>query len=96
MGEAHGIKETKEACEALIKLGTFVAIRAKGGLDMADMTALLEKLKDEEFMAVVKAGVEGIDKVDDEVKDMNMAEGLELAGFVVPKLLSAIQEYKAG
>jgi hypothetical protein len=96
MGEKHDIKETKEAIVALLAIGVFVAKRAKGGLDLSDLAALLEKLKDDEFLAVVKAGVEGIEHVDDEIKDLDLSEGLELAGFAVPKLLDAVAQVKAG
>jgi hypothetical protein len=88
----QGIKETKEALLALVLLGAFVAERAKDGLDLSDAVAVAQKLAgDPEFMAKVKAGIDGIGAVPAEIKDLTFAEILELAG-VLPELLSAFKK----
>lgn len=87
--EAQGIKETKEALLALVLLGKFVADRAKDGLAIDDAVALAQKLSDPAFVDVLKAAVEGVDKVAAEVKDLSFAEVLELAG-VLPEILKIL------
>jgi hypothetical protein len=90
MGE-HGVKETKEAILALVVLGKFVADRLKDGVDMSDAMALVAKLSDEAFKAKVMAGVDGLDKVPVEIKDIKLAELFELAQ-VVPEILTLINQ----
>lgn len=87
MAEVVGIKETQEAILALIILGKFVAERLKDGAGMDDAIALAQKLFDEEFKAKVMAGVDGIDMVPAEVKDMSIAEMLELAK-IIPEIMA--------
>ncbi len=86
-----GVKETKEAILALVILGKFVAERLKDGAQLDDALALGTKLVgDAEFKAVVLAGVEGIDKVPAEIKDLSMVDALELAQ-VLPQILAALK-----
>lgn len=94
MSEKHGTKEIKEAVVALIAIGAFVVSRAKDGVDVADAAALFAKLQDSEFLAVVKNGADGIDGIGQEIKDLSIAEGFELAGEVIPEILKAIQSLK--
>lgn len=86
-----GVKETKEAIMALVILGKFVAERAKDGLDFSDAMALGQKLLDEEFKAKVMLGVEGMEKIPDEMKDLKLAEVFELAQ-VIPDILAILQK----
>ena len=88
MGE-YGVKETKEAILALVVLGKFIADRAKDGLDFNDAVALGQQLMNEDFKAKVMAGVDGIDKVPMEIKDLKMAEVFELAQ-VIPEVLAIL------
>lgn len=90
MGE-HGVKETKEAILALVILGKFVAERLKDGVQIEDAMALVTKLMDEEFKTKVMAGVDGLDKVALEVKDLKLAEVIELAQ-VLPELLDLFKK----
>lgn len=90
MSGTHGVKETKEGLVAVVKLGKFVAERLKDGVDLGDLSAVVAKLGDEQFKAVVMAGIEGIDKVPAEMGELDLADGLELA-MVLPDLLREIQ-----
>lgn len=87
----YGVKETKEALVAFAVLGAFVAARLKDGAQLDDALALGQKLiGDAEFKGKVMAGIEGIDKVPSEVKDLQLSEVLEIAQ-VIPELLVAIK-----
>lgn len=91
MAEVKGIKETKEAILALVVLGKVVAGLAKDGLKLDDAVALGAKFaSDEAFKKAVLDGVNGIDQVPEEIKDLSLAEGLELAG-VIPQILEALK-----
>lgn len=91
MSKEHGIKETKEALVALAALGAFVAKRLKDGADWGDAVALGKKLiEDADFREKVEAGVQGMDMVDGEIKDLSLEEGLELAK-IIPQILEEIQ-----
>jgi len=86
-----GVKETKEAILAMVVLGKFVADRLKDGAQLDDALALGSKLiGDAEFKNVVMAGIEGIDKVPAEIKDLTIVEALELAQLL-PQILTALK-----
>lgn len=74
------MKETKEAIVALVLLGKFVSDRVKDGVDFSDALALGKAITtDGQFKDIVVAGYTDADKIQDEVKDMNLAKILELA-----------------
>lgn len=89
----QGVKETKEALIALATIGVFVVKRVKDGVDLSDLMALVDKLRDEEFQAIVQAGVDGINLVDDELKDLDLDDYLELAKFI-PELVEVLKQAK--
>jgi hypothetical protein len=90
-----GIKEAKEAIIGVNELAIFIASRLKDGVGVDDVMAVWEKLKDdEEFKTKIVAAYEGISLVPEEIKDMSLQEGLELAVIqvsYVPQLLAAIK-----
>ncbi len=91
MGGKQGVKETKEAILALVVLGNFVAMRLKDGAQMDDATALGQKLLlDASFKAKIMAGIEGRDKIQSEVTELDLADVLELAK-VLPEILKEIE-----
>ena len=90
----HGTKETKEAVIALLSVGAFVVKRAKDGVDLTDAVALIAKIQDPEFVSLVTAGVEGIEKVGEEFKDLKLAEAFQLAGDLIPEVVKAIESVK--
>lgn len=94
MAEKVGIKETKEAILAITILGAFVAERAKDGFKLDDLTALVSKfVLDADFKAKLEAGVNGLDKVGGELKDLDIAEIVELL-TIVPELLKLLEGFK--
>jgi len=83
---AKGIKETKEA----LVLGFAIAGLLKGqladGFQPADVLKIVEGALTEEFVAKVKAAIEGIGEVGAEAADIDLFEGLELAKFAIAEL----------
>lgn len=87
-----GIKETQEALLAIAAVGKFVVDRMKDGVDLDDAVALAGKLaNDPEFVSVIKAGVEGIKDVPEELGDLSFIEMFQLAQ-IVPDLLKVFQK----
>jgi hypothetical protein len=85
------IKETKEAIKAVVLVGKFVVDRAKDGVGLDDLSALITKIVlDPQFKAILDAGVQGVDKVPAELSDLDFAEVIELASLV-PEILKVIK-----
>ena len=90
-----GIKELKEALIGVNELSILIASRMKDGAGLDDAMAIWEKLKnDEDFKNKMVAAYEGIGMVPAELKQIDLAEGIELAmlqaGYV-PKIIAAIK-----
>lgn len=93
------VKETKEAMLALIKAGAKAAIllkkaKADGKIDLADLPHAVAVLADVELMAALQAGIEGADKIDDELKALDLGGGLLLAKDVIEAGVLALEEVK--
>jgi len=81
------VKETKEAIVALVKLGKFLAVQAKDGLDIKDIGALTAKLvSDEQFRLALVEGIEGSAKIPVEMKEISFEKGIEIALAVIAEL----------
>ncbi len=87
-----GVKESKEAAVALIELGAYVVSLAKDGIGFDDALALAKRYQeDPAFKAKLNAGIEGYDKIPAELKDLTVAEGVELVGAVGIEVVRALQ-----
>lgn len=85
------LKETKEAVLALATIGKFVIDRVKDGVDLNDAVALGQKLLlDGQFKEIVSAGIKDADKIDEELKGLNLAKAIELAKLV-PQIIDIVQ-----
>lgn len=81
------VKESKEALVALAAIGKVVIDLAKDGVDFGDAVALGSKLvTDEKFRAKVTAGVQGIDKIPAELKDIAASEALDLIEALIDEV----------
>lgn len=81
------VKESKEALVALAAIGKVVIDLAKDGVDFGDAVALGSKLvTDEKFRAKVTAGVQGIDKIPAELKDIAASEALDLVEALIDEV----------
>lgn len=76
----HGIKETKEMLEGIHEITLFLITIFKDGVDFSDFGAIWDKITDDaDFRAKVEAAYEGYKKIPEELKDLELDEGLELA-----------------
>lgn len=95
MAEEKGIKETKEAAVAVLKIAGVVADVLKDGAQLKDFETVYQKLtQDEAFKAAVKAGYEGIGEVSAELKDLSILEGVELVSALTPDVLEVVGKLK--
>ena len=88
-----GIKESKEFLEGNLELLVFIVSRLKDGADLSDAIALFSKLTGEEdFRSKLIEAYNGITLIDDEARELDLNEGLELVMLVIsylPKLMGA-------
>lgn len=85
MAEKLGIKETKEAVAGVMELAVLLAARLKDGVQLGDVVAVYDKLKDDaEFQAKLLAAYGGVGAVPAEVKDLDLMESVELVTVIVP------------
>ncbi len=91
------IKETKEVLVALNEVTLVIAEALKDGFDATeDLVAILNKLVlDEAFKTKIEDAFENISAIGDELKDIDLNEGIELAlvqiGYL-PRLLDAFSK----
>lgn len=92
---SQGIKETKEVIIAVNMLSVELIKALKDGPQMADVSTLFTALTtNEEFKVALYAAYMDISKVPSEVKEIDLAGGLELAQVqlsFVPKIVEAIK-----
>lgn len=95
MEQKVGVKETQELALGAIALGFYVAKLMKDGFQVSDVASFIDKLKaDPEFAAKLEAAYKGIEHVPGEVKDIDLAEGLQLAMVVVPAVVAELGNLK--
>lgn len=87
-----GVKETKEMLVGVFAVATLLVARFKDGVGVDDAAAIYDKLKnDAEFKAVITAAYLGYEQIPGEVKDIDVGEGFELAGHMLPEILKLIK-----
>jgi hypothetical protein len=91
-----GIKETKELALGVIHLGFYVASLLKDGFQVEDVGKFIGKLTtDEQFKKLLTDAYQDVHLVQDELKDLTLTEGLELAMVVTPAVLKELEALKA-
>lgn len=83
----HGIKETKEAAIAVLRLSGLIAGKLKDGFQVQDLVDVVTAAVSD---PVLKAGLEGVSKVPAEAKDLQGHEWGELLGALTPEVVSLI------
>ena len=92
---ATGTKETKEALIALIAISEFLTERLADGAGLDDVAAVYSKLtSDDVFVKKIKIGFEGLDKIQEELKDLTTEEVTVLGYEVAPLIVSLLLKIK--
>jgi hypothetical protein len=85
-GGNMAVKETTEAVVGLLNLTIVIAGLLKDGPQWSDAVALVEKFtNDAEFKNSLVQAIDGISKVPDELKNLTVAEALEIVKVLVDK-----------
>ena len=76
-----GIKNTKEVLSLvrIVALSVIGEIK-KDGFQPSDLTRFMQS---DDFLAILKPAVEGIELVDDELKDIDWVEGYDLSKEII-------------
>lgn len=89
------IKESKELLVACNEIAIVLIKQLKDGFQPADASELLSKIMlDEELKSKLLEAYLGMSKIKDELKDVQLAEGIELAMLqvqYVPKIIEAMK-----
>lgn len=91
MNEKVGVVETKEVLIALMAIGKAMAKASKDGLDLGDLVALVGN---EEVKAALALAAVNVSKVPAEIKDIDLAEGLELVVAMVKEVPALLESFK--
>jgi hypothetical protein len=94
--EKVGIKETKEVLDGLNSVAEEIISVAKDGLQVKDAVQVVEDLiMKPEFKAKLVAAVDGINQIPAEIKDLDLAEGVQLVQFEydgVKRIIEALKK----
>ena len=89
-----GNKELVEALKGVLALSAVLAVALKDGVQVSDVAEVVAKLSSEPVKSKLAAALEGIEKVPAEVKDLDVAESLQLIVEVYPDLKAVIDALK--
>jgi len=90
MSEKHGIKETREAIQALSEINRIIYSQLKDGFQWTDAAnAVRDFLSNQE----IREAFEGALKIKDEVGDLDSAEISELVMVGVQEGIQIVNEY---
>lgn len=84
----HDIKNIKEVIDAAFEsVEVYKELSKDGRLDFSDAITLGSRLvSDAAFRAVYTKAIEGIDLLDDEAKDIDLAKAGELVTYIIAKI----------
>lgn len=92
----HGIKETKEGIVGLMEVLILLTERFHDGAQISDFAAIWGKLQnDPDFQAKLMAAYDGAQQIPSEMGDLDLEEGIELAGLVLaylPRIVTALKK----
>jgi hypothetical protein len=92
----QGIKESKEALAGALALGVLFYKKFADGVTTQDFMEIFAKFQlDEAFKAKVVEAYNGANLIEGELKDLTLAEGIELSVFALQETSKAIGELKA-
>jgi len=96
MEKQHGIRETKEMVTALMELSVCLIDVFKDGIQITDAMELWEKIGQDPVMKKkFAAALDGYRSIPAEIKDLDAAEGVELATCLlmyIPKILDSLRK----
>lgn len=89
---SEGIKETKELMVAFLKIAALLAVNFKDGVSAGDMVTIFQKIaSDDELKSALQAAYSDVEKLPSEVKDLQIAEVVELLVCALPEVQALIK-----
>lgn len=92
MAEQKGIKETQEMILALLKITKILAVQFKDGIQATDALEIIKKVMTPELEKLIVEAYNGMDQITEEVKDVSLAEALDLIKIIAPEVMAIIGE----
>lgn len=93
--KTQGIKETRELILALLGpkgLAVLLTKVFKDGFQTSDLVEILTKLS---LDPIFREAISGIQKLPEEIKDLDLSEGIELAEIALRSIPAIIEEAKS-
>lgn len=91
----HGVKETKELLTGVFAVVKVISVELKNGFQISDLIAGFNAIQNDPIKkAQLEVALKDIKEVPAEVKDVNLAEGIELAMHVISEVPSLIEAFK--
>ena len=91
MEEKRGIKESKELLRGCVVLFKLCVNRMKDGFQLDDLPVLLSKMG---YDPELREAMKGVSKIPSEVKDLDLAEIMELASVLLKGVPEVFEELK--
>lgn len=93
------MKETKEAALGLIYVAKELAkayklASADGKIDINDLPLALATVMKPEFVANIQSAVDGVDKIGEELKALDILGGFDLGREITVAVLEALKEIR--
>jgi hypothetical protein len=92
----HPIKETEEALLAINILSIYLIKQFKDGIQISDFMELYAKItSDKDFKAKMMEAYQGIQKIPEELKDLDLQEIIEITSLqlkFIPEIIDAIKK----
>jgi len=89
------VKETSEFLKGNLELLVFLISRLKDGADLGDAAALYQKItSNAQFRVLMVDAYKGISAMKDEVRELDLAESIELTSIFLaylPRLVAAVK-----
>ncbi|MCH8156182.1 MAG: hypothetical protein IID18_00255 [Nitrospinae bacterium] len=93
--EEKDIRNLKEAIVGILELSIAIAPLLKDGIGLNDLGALWDIWKnDTNLKEKLIVAIEGYDQIPDEVSDLSIAEGMEVAMVLLPYVPKLIDAFK--
>lgn len=87
-------KETVEAAVGILELAKVLAYAAKDGLQFSDLAIVAQKLNEEPVKSKIEAAKQGLDKVQEEIKDVKLEDAFQIIAVLGPEIVDLV--YKIG
>lgn len=88
-------KEVKDLLGAIMAIAELLAVEFKDGVQASDFAEIVAKISaNDELKQKLLAAYNDIDKVPGEIKDLSVAEAVDLVAVAIPQVISLAKAIK--